>query len=206
MKNRNRKEYCLKLWSFFLLITLGSISAFSQKVDYNQGSVVQTNFYSEMPYESINGKIIITAELGGKKRRFLIDTGSLCAITEVLQSEMKYPILTESTVRDINEQSTVLKYIALDKFQFANTEFNRIPAVVFPQNILSDCFKIDGILGSNLFRLGLLQFNSQKKTIIFTGERSKLNLEGKPKDELKLDEQSGPHIRVDLANGIQDEA
>ena len=60
-------------FTFFLIIGV-SFMCLSQKFTMNQGHVLQKNYFSVIHYENINDKLIISEEIYGKKRRFILDT------------------------------------------------------------------------------------------------------------------------------------
>ena len=54
----------------FLFLTMASTG---QTVDFNKGGFATTDYFIEIPFQNINGKIIVEVEIGGRKRNFIVD-------------------------------------------------------------------------------------------------------------------------------------
>lgn len=90
----------MKSFINLLFVVTINYSCFAQSFTFNQGGTTQKHYYNEIPYESIQGKILIYVDVACKKHKFLFDTGSPAAITRELAGELKFPVLYKEQVND----------------------------------------------------------------------------------------------------------
>ncbi|MDX2194979.1 MAG: retropepsin-like aspartic protease [Cytophagales bacterium] len=191
------------LLSFSLLVLL-KVSFAQTKFSLNQGRAGQTNYFSSIPYESINEKLIIKVTIKGKEYRFLLDTGAPTIISSELFNELNLDIVSKMAIRDANGVKDSLSIVLVKDLKIGEILFQNIPTMVSKQNIIFECFNVDGFIGSNLLRNSIVQFNSSTKNIIITNDQKKLILNKKQSSELfLLDSQSSPYIWVKLKNKKQ---
>lgn len=125
-------------------------------------------FRVEVPYVEENGKLVVEAEINGCTGRFIIDTGAPCALTHSFiersgKAEGKNATFQDSNGSLISSQIVALKYLKL-----GGTSFTQLQAVALPAGNIIETFRIDGVIGYNLFRMGSLRLNGQKHTIAFS--------------------------------------
>ena len=58
------------------LLALAQLSPAQKKFNPSAGIVTPKNYSTVIPYENVNGKIIIKVEVNGKPYRFVFDTGA----------------------------------------------------------------------------------------------------------------------------------
>lgn len=183
-----------------IFITLSYYNCISQSL--NQGSV-DANYYTEIPYEWINEKIILPVEIEGETYRFLLDTGAPNMITESLEEKITTKYLRTIPVKDATGQSDSLEMVSLPKLKLGNVIFKNTPTMVMKNNpgsaLIFDCFKIDGIVGSNMFRNSIVQILPKQQLVKLTDNRKKLSLNKKISTKMKADNlQSRPYIYIKL--------
>lgn len=62
------------------------------RFSFNHGTIeAAQGYYQELPYEMIGGYAYVSVIVGGKSRRFLVDTGATTVITPQLQGELNLP-------------------------------------------------------------------------------------------------------------------
>lgn len=167
----------------------------------SQGGTNQTNYYTVIPYEEVNGKMIVSATIEGKSYRFIFDTGAPMTISKELNDQLNLKILTKNTITDANGKKDSVFFGSLKKIEMGGLLFENIPTFLTPtKNIIFDCFNVDGFIGSNLLRNSIVQFNDSTKQIIITDEEKKLSLNPKHSSKLKLTNQSNPIITVTFRN------
>ncbi|RYF26920.1 MAG: hypothetical protein EOO42_00005, partial [Flavobacteriales bacterium] len=150
--------------TFFLLITEYS---FSQSLSYNKGGTKATNYFEEIPYQDINGKMIVNVKINGIDYNFLFDTGAPMCLSSKILTEVNANKVQNDQVKDVNGNKTSSPTVVINDIALGNLNFSGIPAVVGVPDFFK-CWNIDGILGSNLLRNSIIQINSQKKTIAIT--------------------------------------
>jgi predicted aspartyl protease len=183
----------------FLLLTINF--CFAQNL--NSGGPAESGFYEEIPFEQINGKIIIDIEIAGRIHKFLLDTGAPVTISDEIATELGINPAKESNVVDAYGNVSSTKIALVNNIKLGNVNFKNIPALI-GTNVIFKCLGVDGNIGSNLLRNTIISFNSKNKTITITDNASRLNLE--PKDhiplDIKKDKQSTPFFILEVANGV----
>jgi hypothetical protein len=189
------------LTCLFLLI---SPICLAQNFTYNQGGTDAKNYYEEIPYENINGKIFISGEIVGKKHRFLFDTGAPCSISKELAAELNAKALHKDLITDAYLHSDSATIVELNDLKLGGLTFNHIPTItLFPD--FYKCYHIDGVIGSNLFRHSIVSIVNSKHIMIFTDQEAKLKLDRKNSVPLisKDGSQSDPQIRILMKNNLK---
>src|ERR1700748_2269684 len=89
-----------KLIGAILLLLLNN-ACFAQHFTFNQGGPETKNYYVELPYETMNGKMFVVVEIAGKKHKFLFDTGAPVAIKPQLADSLNMPVIFKENVKDV---------------------------------------------------------------------------------------------------------
>lgn len=161
------------IWPLFILFL--STSCFAQRVTFNRGGISVKNYYQQVPYEFINGRIYLAVEFNGIKRRFLFDTGAPTQITNTLFNELKPQLINQTEITDAAGNKTSLDIVSLPEFKLQGLVFKDIPALV-TNSELYGCLGIDGVIGSNAMRNSIIQFVQDSKVMIITDDQSKIKL------------------------------
>jgi hypothetical protein len=182
-------------------ISTASVHAQDDDFSLNLGQAEQAGYYTKIPYRNVNGKIVIEVLLNGKIRKFIVDTSAPLTISEDLFDESKFSVLRNVNIRDANGVKDSVKVASVSGISIGGVVFNNIPAVVKKTALLS-CMGVDGLIGSNLLRNSIIQFNSPEKTIILTDSYSENpNLSRGLSTQMELDpQQSLPIITVYPSN------
>lgn len=183
-----------------LLITLTQFLNAQNPFSFNEGGANQQEYFTSIPYENINGKIILKVKVKEKTYRFILDTGAPTSISSELFNELNLPLLTKIPISDANNKLDSLSVVQLSNMSIGQIEFSKVPTLVINKNLIFECFKVDGFIGSNLLRNSIIQMNDQDKTLIITNDSKKLNLNSKFASDMILDRQSSPIISIYLKN------
>ncbi len=173
----------------------------SQSISLNQGNTEVRDYFSEVPYEYVNGKIIIPVKIENKIYRFLLDTGAPNCITKNLDSIIKPKILQNIEVTDANNNKSKMNVVQIPTLEIGGIIFQNSVALTSNDsaNLIFDCFQIDGFIGSNLLRNSILQIDTKSKVIRITNDLNKLNLNKKNGIKVSLfGKQSSPFIWLKL--------
>lgn len=195
------KQIIKVLVVLFLIST--KISA-QEKINANQGYVENNNYFNKIKYVEINGKIIINVSIENKKYKFLVDTGAPTAISEDLYNSIKTNKLGNIEITDQSGITDSLEVVSIPNIKISEIKFKETPAFVSKNdsNLIFECFEIDGIIGSNLLRNSVIQFNSQENEIILTDNSKNLELKKREAIEMKVDKiQSNPFVPIKLMKG-----
>lgn len=192
----------MKLITFLLF--LSPLAAFSQAFTYNQGGPVEKNYYSEIPFENIKGKLFVNVEFSGKKHRFLFDTGAPVTITKELAAELNAKTINKTVVRDAYLHTDSTTIVQLNGIKLGDITFNQIPAIAATPPFYA-CYLIEGSIGANLMRNSIVSIDNNRHVIIFTDQKKKLNLNAKNSASLQFKQsiQSDPMIQIVMRNNLK---
>lgn len=189
---------------FTLICSFFIFFAFGQNVDLNSGSFVNSDYFIELPFQKVNNKLIVDVEIGGKKRKFILDTGAPMVISTTLFNELNYTVLSKQNVSDINQNKDSLLFVKMDSLKIGNEFITEIPAVVLTNNIIMDCLEVDGFIGSNALRNSVIQFDTKRQIITITNIISRLKLGLPQGNDLMLDQQSSPYLKFNIGGKISE--
>lgn len=193
----------MKILKTILFLFVVNIT-FCQNARFNHGKASTKQYYTEIPYEYVNGKIIIPVNIENKTYRFLFDTGAPNLIASHLKNSLGYNSGKRISVNDANNASSTMEMINVPHFTIGNVTFKNNATLVFDieNNLIFDCFKIDGIIGSNILRKSVVQILHNKRLLIITNTPKKLKLDKSFASPLKLvGNQSSPYITIQLKGG-----
>ncbi len=184
--------------SVFTLLTILCVSHLAL-AQLNKGHVLKKNYYAEIPFEYIKDKIIIEAQVNGRKGRFILDTGAPCIVFRD-SSRMILPKLQDLHVRDANNNRQLTEVVNLEHIQLGDVEFDNIPAIYsdpFPMPF--SCFEVDGYIGSNVLRFGAFKVDWARQVVIIADSFKDFNHTRKEGVKLLVNKiQSSPYIRIKL--------
>lgn len=127
-------------------------------------------FRVSIPYIEENGKFIVQATINGQTGRFLLDTGAPCCISAPFAS--KAGIDDEGAAAqgiDSNGELVTNTLVVLPWLRFGDgLTFTQLQAMKWPAGSILENFRVDGVIGYNLFRMGMIKFDHPNHTLIFT--------------------------------------
>lgn len=188
----------------FVVLLLHTTSSYGQNaISANQGYVEQQKYLTTIPYKQIKGKIIIEVVIDNKIRKFILDTGASTVISENLYQELNPKLLGTVEVIDQSGLKDNLSVVSLSETKLNELVFKDIPALVSKEaKMLFECFDVDGLIGSNLLRNSVVQFDYKNKTITLSDNPKSLNLKKKDANEMELSpNQSNPFVWIKLKKG-----
>ncbi|OAQ38508.1 hypothetical protein A5893_13870 [Pedobacter psychrophilus] len=172
----------------------------AQSFNFNQGGFTNTDYFIEIPYTRVKGKIIIEVKMGAEVRKFILDTGAPTAISISLLEKLKLDILSSQDFTDINGRKSVLEVANIKELKLGESVVADIPAVVLDENILTKCFDVDGLIGSNLLRNSIVQFDYKNKVIRISNDINKINISNAKPSDILIDKQSSPIFNIQLGD------
>jgi len=184
-----------------VLFLIVSIAPNAQNLNFNKGRSVKKNYYTEVKYDFVKGKIIIPVVIEGEIYKFLLDTGAPNMITSSLRGKIETKFLKSISVKDANDKTMALNVVSVPLLTIANVSFKNIPTIVNHKdtNFIFDCFEIDGIIGSNMLRKSIIQFLPIERLIKLTNDENKITFNENSVLELSLmGNQSSPHIWINI--------
>jgi len=202
--NNSRKHMAMyqskRLTTILAILSVVCLSHAQKDFTFNHGGANQSGYSTIIQYENVRGKLIVPVEFNGKRYRFMVDTGALTMISSGLHNELNSTVLKRIPVTDANQQEDSLLLVSLNQITLGDIQFMEIPAIVAKENIIFDCYRIDGLIGSNLLRNSIVQIDYAASTLVLTDDATKLKLNHRQSSDLFLDTQSGPYFWINLQN------
>ena len=191
----------IKLNLSILFLLLSSL-IFAQKIGFNQGKIIQKNYYEEINFELVNNKIIIPVDINNKTYKFLLDTGAPNVISKSVSEEINIQNSKKIIVSDANNQMDQMEMVAIESIKLGDLSFENNVALVsdLDNHFVLKCFKIDGFIGSNLFRNSVVKISLKDKKIIITNHIKNLQTSAKPTKMVLVGEQKSPYVEINFSN------
>ena len=165
---------------FILLIAVQFQSCSSLKTSklVKQGSVSNTDYFMEIPFNYYHDLIFVEVEINGKKFKFFLDTGAeISAIGQHIIDEIDFKVITSAKVSGASKTKRKYEFVEIPKISISTIDFENIGAVTADLThfkIVLGCEDIDGIIGNNLMRKAIWQIDYENKTLIITDNFEKL--------------------------------
>lgn len=190
----------------FVLLVLFAQFQLSAQLNLNKGNVSPKKYYQEVKVEFVNNKLMLPLTISGSKAKFIIDTGAPLCITNQFQQQKKYPVLTTDSIIDANGKGHLTKIVQVDEIKIGEITYNNIPALVINlEGTALECLKINGLVGSNLFRFGALKIDWLNQKIFIADSYKKLGLKKEEGNRLLINQiQSAPYLTLNVNAGITD--
>lgn len=176
----------------------------AQNSNFKTGVPTSKNYYTEIKYEDIQGKLIIPITIGNEKYKFLFDTGAPNLISKNVWDKIESKSIKKLSVSDANQKKQPMVLGSIPVLTIGNVTFKNTSTLVYmdEDNLVFDCFKVDGIIGSNLLRKSIVQIKSKDELIILTNNKKNIQLKDSEKSKLTLvGNQSSPYIDIKLKSG-----
>lgn len=122
-----------------------------------------------IPFEYIDGKIIINVDIKNKTHNFIFDTGALTIISSELKgslNEKKSNVIFEAT--DANNSKSTMDLFSTNELKVADLKFKNIDFSFADISWMESraCKKISGIFGANMMNNKVWRIDFKLKTII----------------------------------------
>ena len=173
--------------SLFSLLTLLTLSIFQGNAQDNflkewaeKGFVESENYYSELPFQYIDGYIFIDIVQNGNKYNFLFDTGAeTTVIDNSILNQFSFEPFSETRINGPIIKDQDVETIILSNIHIADIMFSEIGAVSIDMEFSKErfCEDLHGIIGSNLMKKSKWQIDYKKQVIKFSNDISKFQLD-----------------------------
>ncbi|OUN63438.1 MULTISPECIES: retropepsin-like aspartic protease [Butyricimonas] len=161
-------------------------------------------FYVEVPYTTINGKIIIEAQAEGVPGKFIFDTGAPTYITYSLARRLSLESTNTQNILDAHNQSMTLEKTQLKRLSMGMPGINieEIPVTIMPEGHLIEQFGVDGMIGCELFPGAVVRIDSRQKKIIITDNISLFHINLRNRLPLLHVQGQIPFIELNVGVGV----
>ena len=186
------------------LLAVTQLSQAQNNFNPSEGIISPKDYLTVIPYENINGKLIINVEINGKPGRFIFDTGmSITMIDNKILDDSNHSTFSV-LARDQSGKTDSLSVNKLNHICIGHADFYEVPVITmdFDQNPVLKCFNVDGYLGSNLLAHTAVRISSIDKTITLTDNPSTLALNKEQSSEIFFisEENRLPFINARFSN------
>lgn len=154
----------------FLIAFIGELALFAQLSLFAQYRVT-------VPYVMENGKITINAEVNGHQGRFLVDTGAPCSLTYSFMQRAGIVPFDSVQVQDSNGHLLTTRVAELESLKLNGFTFSRLQAICLEKGNMVENFKIDGIIGYNLMKMGIVKLDGSNHTFTLTSSEKGLGID-----------------------------
>ena len=128
---------------------------------------VAQRFRAIVPYVNEGGKLIVSLKVNGQQGRFLLDTGAPCCVSHEFATRIGLKAGEMRTGEDSNGRAVQASLVSLDSLQLGAVTFRNIQAMQWEKGNPTAQL-IDGILGYNLLRMGIVKWDTRQRQFIFT--------------------------------------
>lgn len=115
--------------------------------------------------------MIVEMELNGTLRSFIFDTGaSRTTLTSELCRELGLSVKDSLSVTDANGHKAFYPLVWVDEIQTPDGifKFKSVAAMKLPEPSPLDCFSVDGLIGSDLFKQLIVVIDGKRKIVTIT--------------------------------------
>lgn len=199
-KLENTSETLKKSFKGFLLLFFLCFKSYAQSLSLDQGDINEKEYYEEIDFEVIHNKIIIPVTINNKVYKFLLDTGAPNLITSRLAEEMNPKNIQKIPISDANNQIDTMKMVSIQSIKLNNLNFenNAVLVANLDEHFILKCYKIDGFIGSNLFKNSVLKVSLKNKKVTVTDDIRKLKVKSKGTKLTLFGVQKSPFIEIML--------
>ncbi|WP_407556245.1 aspartyl protease family protein [Winogradskyella sp. 4-2091] len=203
-------------YAVLILLTLSNCAGSNIDNVLKQGDVVQENFKTTIPFTYVNGWMVLEVEIRDKAYNFILDTGSSNIVTTEFAEALNLKVLGAEDIEDVNDTKNSTEYATIDNVTIGNVDFKNTITGIADLNKITEisCTKIHGLLGSNLMRKAVWDFDFPNQTITIANDESKLDIPtetidskmyigtaGIPSVTLKINGQKVLNNTIDFGNG-----
>jgi hypothetical protein len=142
----------------------------------SSGYTAQSEFSTAIPFSLRSGAIIVHPVIKGKRYDFVLDSGAPTLLDSSLARKLEVDSVTELGLNDSQGRSSTATLGEMDSLQLGDVQFREFGVAVanmrdrFPFH----CVGMDGIIGSNLMRLGVWQIDFEDEMIYIASSSDSL--------------------------------
>ncbi|MFN5983219.1 MAG: aspartyl protease family protein [Fluviicola sp.] len=143
-----------------------------------KGSVEQKEFKTEIPFEMRLGLVIIPVTINGKTYEFLVDTGAPNVCSKELAAELNLKTKVSQNTGDSQGVKEKLDFVVVPEIYLSGICFKETGAAVadLKHAEVISCLDIDGIIGANLMKEAIWEFDYERKVITISDKKSSFTI------------------------------
>ena len=123
-----------------------------------------------LPYRMVGGKMIVDLVMNGTSRSFIFDTGGRTALTGEICEELGLTVVDSLVVTDVNSKKAAYPLVSIESLITPDQKINfkHVSAMKLAKPSPFECFHTDGLIGSDLLVLTIVEIDGKNKTITIT--------------------------------------
>ncbi len=185
MRNNSFKLILVSLW-----MGLSCIVSFAASPKY----------YVELPYENINGKLIVEAKVEGISGKFVFDTGAPFYISYPLSQKLSseqtgHQGIIDSGGNQIQVEKTMVGSLHLGPSE-SGLMFVNVPARIIPQGNIVEQLGVDGIIGCDIMPDVVVRMDSRRHVIIITDDIAPFKINMRNRMKMSVNGQNIPFVEA----------
>lgn len=167
---------------------------------FRAGELKEKKYLEIIDFEIVKSKIIVPVVIKGETYRFLLDTGAPNIISERLYKKSGSELLTQTPIKDANNNIDTMKVVRLSELNLGNLTFENSTSLVsdLENHDLLKCYEIDGFIGSNLFKNTVVKISLKEKKLYITDNVKNLKPLTKGIKLQLVGGQASPYIKANI--------
>lgn len=142
----------------------------------NSVTSVQQDFYDEIPFEYKNELIVIKVKIKDKVYDYIFDTGGYNTISDMIQTQNNYQVLTNLTVGSSNQLKKKVNLLRVDSLTIGQLGFTALGAIQMDLNSPTlKCTATGGLIGASIIKNYVWRLDYPNKKIIVTNNPDKIS-------------------------------
>jgi len=159
----------MKRIAFLLLLSLCLSGCVSLKRNslWKKGKVLRLEEKVSFPFTEKWGMIFLPVSVNGQSFNFLLDTGAPNVLDQGTLEALGIPAYTYGMVSDAYGKRDRLSFAITNRFTIGPLQHKKVGALIadFRSVPIFDCMEIDGLIGANMMRKSVWQFDFRQKMI-----------------------------------------
>ncbi|GAA4273512.1 aspartyl protease family protein [Aquimarina gracilis] len=193
----------IKIAPFILLLTSCGGSKLENLL--KSGNIASQEFSVTIPFEYKQGLMVIKATINDKEYDFILDTGASNVLSKELHKELGLKILDSEVVYGAHGTGQELEYTKVNTINIGGVDFQNTIAAIHDLNAVTEiaCMDVDGIIGANLMRQAVWDFDFKNQKITITNAETSLDIPANHKEvKFFVGYQGTPSI-ITTVNGMR---
>ena len=169
---------------------------------WGQPSFEANNYYEEIPFGWVKGKILVPVSIEGETYQFILDSGGLLMISARVASRHNLDTVGTIQVSGVNKLSETLDKVRVPQIDLGGLSFKNYDAIIGPllQQAPTVCLGADGMIGRDFLKEMIVQYDLDRRIIIFTDQLQRLSLD--PLDATSMKASNGRIPRLKLSSSL----
>lgn len=170
--------------------------------------VCAQSYYVELPYEDVNGKLIVQAEVDGYTGRFVFDTGAPFYISHALWQKLGGGETGNQGVIDAAGHQMTVQKTAVGRLHLGGADglnFEGMKANIIPAGNMIEALGIDGIVGCDMLQRSVVRFDSKRRVIVITDDVTPFHISPRNRMKMEANGQNCPFVTVNVGRGVIEE-